>query len=88
MIDHPTWAALQQHIARNLPEYMTFLAALSIAWVCSIPEKIPSNMQEWWTWARNTLQTAVPAARASNNHTQPNPTIPPSGDQPTKQETK
>jgi hypothetical protein len=66
---HPAWQALQTQITANLPEYLIFASALSIAIVCAMPEKIPSSFQELWTWLRNSLQTAVPAARL--NHTQP-----------------
>ena len=64
MIDHPAWVALQEHVTRNLPEYITFAAALGIAIVCTMPENPPSTLRDWWTWMRNSLQTAVPAARA------------------------
>lgn len=60
-------SGVEAHIARNLPEYLTFLGALAIASVCTMPEKIPyplpSVLQDWWTWVRDALQTAVPAAR-------------------------
>ena len=64
MIDHPAWAVLQQHIARNIPEYITFIAALFVAGVCCMPATRPKGIDDWWTWLRDTLQTAVPAARA------------------------
>ncbi len=64
---HPGWAVLQQHIARNVPEYITFLAAVMIAAVCTMPEDPPKTFRDMWRWLRNTLQTAVPAARAQTH---------------------
>ena len=79
---HPGWEVLQQHIARNVPEYITFVGALAIAAVCTMPEKCvfivgeintgwKLLVQQLWSWMRNTLQTAVPAAQA--NHPKPTP---------------
>ena len=67
MLDHPGWAVLQQHIARNVPEYITFLAAVMIAAVCTMPEDPPKTFRDMWRWLRNTFQTAVPAARAQTH---------------------
>jgi hypothetical protein len=66
---HPGWEVLQQHIARNMPEYIIFMGAVAVAAVCTMPKKAPlipetSPLQELWNWLRDTLQTAVPAARA------------------------
>ena len=61
---HPGWEVLQQHIARNVPEYITFIGALAIAAVCTMPANPPISFRELWSWLRDTLQTAVPAARA------------------------
>ncbi len=61
---HPAWEILQQHIARNLPEYLTFVGALFVAGVCCMPATRPKGIDDWYTWFRDTLQTAVPAARA------------------------
>jgi predicted NBD/HSP70 family sugar kinase len=68
MIDHPAWEALRVGIANaitnNLPEWLIFIGALAIASVVTMPEMIPQSAQDLWTWFRNALQTAVPAARA------------------------
>jgi len=69
MIDYSAWQAVKDNMARNVPEYLTFGAALLVAGVCTMPQKMPlvpsdSRVQELWTWMRDALQTAVPAARA------------------------
>jgi len=68
MIDHPAWEALRVGIAnaitQNMPEWIIFFGALSIATVVTMPEMIPKSAQDLWSWIRNALQTAVPAARA------------------------
>ena len=61
---HPLLEGLRQHVTKNLPEYLTFIGALAIAFVCTWPTLIPRSAQEWWTWCRDAFQTAVPAARA------------------------
>lgn len=67
ILDHPVWAAIQQHMLKNLPEYITLFTAISIATIVTMPEIIPKSFQDWWTWLRNALQTAIPAARAARN---------------------
>lgn len=66
MNPHPAWEVLQHHIAMNVPEYVTLFSAICIAAVCSMPKNIPTSFGELWTWMRDTLQTAVPAARAQH----------------------
>lgn len=76
MIDHPVIATIQAHIVKNWEAYAAAISAICIAGVCMMPEKIPATFQEWWTWFRDTLQTAVPAARAqraNGNHQQAQP---------------
>lgn len=82
MIIQPILEGIEAHLLRNLPEYLTFCGALAIAAACTIPAKIPSSMQELWTWFRDIVQTAVPAAR---NH---QPSNPPSPAEPGKASTK
>lgn len=65
------WEIVQHHITSNLPEYLIFVSALAVASVCTMPKKCPllpedHPLQEIWTWMRDSLQTAVPAARARN----------------------
>lgn len=68
VIDHPGWVALQQHIARNIEGYGALASAIAIACVCMMPKNRPKSIDDWWTWFRDTLQTAVPAARAQREH--------------------
>lgn len=67
-VDHPAWEALRVGIANaitnNIPEWIIFIGALAIAAAVTMPELIPKSAQDWWTWMRNSVQTAVPAARA------------------------
>lgn len=82
MIDHPAWIALQENITKNVPEYVTLIGGLAVAGVCTMPAKCPllsqdNPLQEVWTWLRDALQTAVPAARV--NHYQ---VVPPPNPQP------
>lgn len=60
------WEIVQHHITSNLPEYLIFFSALLVAIVCTMPENPPASIREWWKWMRDSLQTAVPAARARN----------------------
>jgi hypothetical protein len=76
MIDHPLWVAIQNETAKHAAEYIAIAGAFFVAAVCTMPRKCPllpeeSPLQEVWSWLRDTLQTAVPAARANNNHTPP-----------------
>jgi hypothetical protein len=58
------WPLVEAHISKNWEIYTAFAGACAIAAVCTMPEIFPTTWQDWWTWGRNTLQTAVPAARA------------------------
>ena len=69
-----TLALIEAHIEHNWEIYMATLSAIVIAAICCWPEKIPASAQDWWTWARSTFQTAVPAARTQHvNPPQPTP---------------
>lgn len=50
-----------------------FAGVAAVAFVCTMPPNRPRSLDEWWTWLRNGLQTAVPAARHNENPTSPNP---------------
>ena len=63
---HPVLEAWRQHVIQHLAEYLTTVGLLFVAFVCTMPQKIPQAAQDWWTWCRDGLQTAVPAARARN----------------------
>ena len=68
-VDGLNWQVILQavidHVTRHETIYLGALSAVGIAGVCTMPALIPKSIQEWWTWIRDTLQTAVPAARAA-----------------------
>ncbi len=66
-LDHPVWEALRVHIVTHLPEYISLVSLLVIAFICTMPEMFPKTWQDWWSWLRNGLQTATPAARAQSH---------------------
>lgn len=79
MVDHPAWVALQNHLSKNAEAYIAAIGALFVASVCAAPPICPfipgeidtpvkRMVQANWTWFRDSLQIAVPAARA-NSHT-------------------
>jgi hypothetical protein len=71
------WQAIGEHIVRNEEEYITLATALGIATIIKMPPQIPKTFQDWWTWIRDALQTATPAARASQEaHTSTTITTP------------
>lgn len=43
---------------------------LLLSAVSHIPENIPRQAQDFWTWMRSTFQTALPISRLSNIQTQ------------------
>ena len=57
------WHLILGNIERNWADYTAGLSVLFVAGVCVMPPKFPKSFQEWWTWLRDTLQTAIPAAR-------------------------
>jgi hypothetical protein len=63
---HPAWGIIQQHLTANAEAYLALASAIVIASVCTMPENPPATFRDLWAWLRNTLQTAVPAARARN----------------------
>jgi hypothetical protein len=66
-LDHPVWEALRLHIVAHLTEYISLVSLLVIAFICTMPEMFPKTWQDWWSWLRNGLQTATPAARAQSH---------------------
>ena len=74
-------AGLVKQIALHLETvFEVGSGALCIAVIHTWPARIPSRLQDWWTWAREALQTAIPAARAAG----PNPTLPAATPDPTR----
>ena len=66
-------SAVGAHIARNSGAYGSVGIAVGLSGVKNIPEMVPKTLQEWWTWMRNTFQTALPISRAGGG---PPPTPP------------
>ena len=71
-------------LLQKYPSIDAGLGALVMATILSMPEKIPSRLQEWWTWMRDSLQSAVPNRRPVSHseslvavHPQPSPPAPP-----------
>ncbi len=52
-----------ENIVRNWPAYSAALGVLFVAAVSTMPPRIPKTVQECWEWMRESLQTAIPAAR-------------------------
>jgi hypothetical protein len=50
--------------------------ALFVAGVCCMPPNRPRSLDDWWTWIRDSLQTAVPAARHAHPITPADPAKP------------
>jgi hypothetical protein len=57
------WHAVAGNIQRNWGAYTAVISMLFVAAVGTAPPKIPKSLQDLWTWAREALQTAIPAAR-------------------------
>lgn len=55
-----------QHIAQHLAAYGFGSGLLILGLITTMPALIPKSWQDIWTWVRNALQTAVPAARHTN----------------------
>jgi hypothetical protein len=55
-----------EHIARHGREYGVGGGALFIAIISTMPKTPPASFGEFWTWIRESLQTAVPSARATH----------------------
>lgn len=53
-------------LRRHWQAYGAGSGVVLVAAVASIPEKPPSTLQEWWTWMRTTLQTALPINRIAS----------------------
>ncbi len=72
---HPILEALRQHVTQHLPDYLAVVSLLGVAFICTMPQICPfirgeidtpfkRMVQALWTWLRDGLQTATPAARA------------------------
>lgn len=68
--------AILNHLEQNWAAISAAAAVLFIAAVSCMPPDPPSTMTEYWRWVRESLQTAIPAARRNNNHADPPPIQP------------
>jgi len=50
-------------LLQKYPSIDAGVGALVMATILSMPEKIPTRLQEFWTWMRDSLQSAVPNRR-------------------------
>lgn len=73
---------LMNAIGQNLAQHLTSIGVGSgvflFSFIHNMPEAPPSSMQEYWTWVRDSLQTAIPIRQAR----QANPTLPQDAAQP------
>lgn len=65
--------AIFNHIQQNMTAILASAGILFVAVVSCMPPDPPSSLRDYWHWVRESLQTAIPAAR--RNHDQ-NPTPP------------
>lgn len=67
--------ALIDAVSTNLVQHLTSIGVgsgvLFFAVVHNMPENPPASMQEYWTWVRDSLQTAIPVRQARPHPTQP-----------------
>lgn len=54
------WAAIGQHISANRGVYGTASVAVALAAGKNMPPLIPKSLQDIWSWAWSTVQTALP----------------------------
>lgn len=67
------WHVVIRHLEHHVAFYSASASALFVAGVCTMPSALPRTLQEWWTWIREALQTAIPAARHPQNPQNQNP---------------
>lgn len=61
------WQAILHNLAQHLTEASVGSGVLLIAIISHWPEQIPRTMQDWWTWARNSFQGALPIRAQISN---------------------
>jgi hypothetical protein len=69
MTTYQMLAPLLTQIKEHMAAYGIGGGVIVLAWVAHWPEKPPSSFQDWWTWVRQTLQTALPISRLSTSQT-------------------
>ena len=60
------WLTISNHIAANGGAYGTAAIALGLSVAKNIPPQFPKSLQEWWTWMRDSIQTALPISRSNS----------------------
>jgi hypothetical protein len=60
------WTTIGNHVSANAGAYGTASIALGLSVAKNIPPQFPKSVQEWWTWMRDSIQTALPISRANS----------------------
>lgn len=82
---NPILEAILSHVSKNWEAYSAGAGALALATIICMPVKFPRSLDDWWTWLRNSLQTAIPARHAPASIDPPNPIQPATPAQPPKE---
>lgn len=76
------WTALAQiitdlvhHFEMHAEGYGVGIGAVVLSTAKNWPEMIPKSAQDWWTWMRNSVQTALPISRAPSGASTPTPPV-------------
>jgi hypothetical protein len=56
------------YLGSNLNYILSVLSLFFLAGINSMPSKIPSNVNEWYLWLRDSLQTAIPINRRTDKN--------------------
>lgn len=55
--------AIGHSVTQNLGSIGVGTLVIAVALVHNMPEKLPTSIQDFWTWLRGSLQTAIPVRR-------------------------
>lgn len=69
-------SALMDHIQQNWVAISAAGGVLFVAVVSCMPPDPPASIRDYWHWVRESLQTAIPAARRNHTDPPPNPQPP------------
>lgn len=58
------WHMIIQGILDHPKTILTGFAVIMYSFVNNWPEHVPTTFQDYWTWARNSCQSAVPMKQA------------------------
>lgn len=73
---HPIESIVLGYLQKDWAAIAASAGVLFVAFVSCMPLDPPASITEYWRWVRESLQTAIPAARR-NNHQDPPPNPPP-----------